>query len=133
MKKFLFILTLMGACAGFAHADAQGTMGTIGGQKLWKSSQTASNDQVIVSSIGHVFLATPYVGTPGSTSFVVYTNGQGSTITIKMQTTSTNQNASSMIFTSTSGWGYKSYGGTPAEIAIPWDFKNMPPPEGLTP
>ena len=105
----------------------EGTQGTFGGMKIWKSSITASNEHVTISTIGFVRVGCPIVGTPGTASSVVITNGIGSTITVRFDTTSKTGNGNYIVATSSNGWGYNTFGTTPAQIQIPWDTTNVTP------
>ena len=134
MKKlFLFLgICFSGTIAQCYAVGSEGTMGTFKNVGLWRTSGTASNDQVVVSTIGRVVLAYPIVTTPGSANArMVYTDGTGSTITTIVITNTNEGNGNYVLITSTSGWGYKTYGDTPAGIMLPFDYFGAPPPAGL--
>lgn len=145
MKKLLFSLVvfLLVCSAIEARDNSWGTMGGIGMEKLWKSSDTCNNINTGKISTGTIVIRSVEISSVGINSgirFLQYTStvdlntsnewvnvystypNQG---TIQL-TTSSLSNSAYIMQRSTMGWAFTTVGNPPSCIRILWDYLDAP-------
>jgi hypothetical protein len=149
MRK-LFLFLVMFGIVGILKADENdGIMGGWGGQKIWKTSETASNDNWVMIATGNIMIGFVNVSSRGYATEIkfeqVYSTVDwkihgdswcytyGSTVPANgvwgFPTNAIGSPYGDMIYVmqqSTTGWKYNTSGGTPAKLRILWDYVTNP-------
>jgi hypothetical protein len=156
MKKLLLVGVGMLFMAGVIKADEyDGMTGGFGGSKVWRSSDTQSNDNWVVLATGNIIIGYVQVSSKGFNSEIKFCQ-VFSTVNFRVHGSSwaypsgrydyytgtvpaggswgfpTNNVAfpsTDMIYVmreSTMGWKYNTSGAVPAKLRILWDYK-IPP------
>lgn len=128
MKKLLLV-AFASLCLLSVRVQAEsnnGILGTYGGEKVWRTTTTASNDFNSKVACGSIVIGGISIGVPGTSStlelFDGYSSSQTSTKRIHKTDTTSKVNPNDFAINHSSGLIINNLGSPPAEITIFYDW-----------